>query len=213
MRNAVGKPGINCIVLAGGKSSRFGTNKVLQVFGTQNLLQRVLVRVNCLVSAITIVGADKPDDLGVRDFPKLKVIRDIYPGKGPLGGIHAGLIASSYDHNLVIASDMPFLNQALLKYMIGLSAEFDLVIPRLGNFVEPLHAIYSRRCLTPIEILIKQNNLSMLRLLPLVRTRYIEAEDIRRFDPQRLSFFNVNTKSDLVRARNLTRRYTVALES
>lgn len=213
MRNAVGKPGINCIVLAGGKSSRFGTNKVLQIFGTQNLLQRVLVRVNCLVSAITIVGADEPDDLGVRDFPKLKVIRDIYPGKGPLGGIHAGLIASSYDQNLVIASDMPFLNQALLKHMIGLSAEFDLVIPRLGNFVEPLHAIYGRRCLAPIEVLIKQDNLSILQLLPLVRTRYIEAEDIRRFDPHRLSFFNVNTKSDLVRARNLAGRYTVALES
>ena len=213
MRNAVGKPGINCIVLAGGKSSRFGTNKVLQVFGTQNLLQRVLVRVNCLVSAITIVCADKHDDLGVRDFPKLKVISDIYPDKGPLGGIHTGLIASSYDQNLVIASDMPFLNQALLKYMIGLSAEFDLVIPRLGNFVEPLHAVYSRRCLTPIEVLIKQDNLSILQLLPLIRTRYIEAQDIRRFDPQRLSFFNVNTKSDLVRARNLARRYTVALES
>ncbi len=108
---------------------------------------------------------------------------------------------------------MPFLNQALLKYMIGLSAEFDLVIPRLGNFVEPLHAVYSRRCLAPIEVLIKQDNLSILRLLPLVMTRYIEAEDVRRFDPQRLSFFNVNTKSDLVRAISLAGRYTVALES
>lgn len=213
MRNAVGKPGINCIVLAGGKSSRFGTNKVLQVFGTQNPLHRALIRVSCLVSNITLVIADGHDDLGVRDFPKLKVISDIYPGKGPLGGIHAGLIASSYDHNLVIASDMPFLNQALLKYMIGLSAEFDLVIPRLGNFVEPLHAVYSRRCLESIEVLIKQDNLSMLRLLPLVNVRYIEAEDVRRFDPQRLSFFNVNTKSDLVRAISLAGRYTVALES
>ncbi len=209
----MGKPGINCIVLAGGKSSRFGTNKVLQVFGTQNLLQRVLLRVNCLVSAITIVGADEPEDLGVRDFPKLKVIRDIYPGKGPLGGIHAGLIASSYDHNLVIAADMPFLNQALLKHMIGLSTEFDLVIPRLGNFVEPLHAVYSRHCLVPIEVLIQQDKLSILQLLPLVRTRYIEAEEIRKFDPQRLSFFNVNTKSDLVIARSLARKRTVASES
>ena len=97
--------------------------------------------------------------------------------------------------------------------MIGLSAEFDLVIPRLGNFVEPLHAVYSRRCLESIEVLIQQDNLSMLRLLPLVRTRYIEAEDIRSFDPHRLSFFNVNTKSDLFRARNLAGRYAVALES
>ncbi len=210
MKNAVGKPGINCIVLAGGKSSRFGTNKVLQVFGTQNLLQHVLIRVNCLASAITIVSADEPDDLDVRDFPNMKVTRDIYPDKGPMGGIHAGLLASSYDYNLVIASDMPFLNQALLKHMIGLSAEFDLVIPRPGNFVEPLHAVYSRRCLVPIEVLIKQDNLSMLQLLPLVRTGYIEAEDVRRFDPQCLSFFNVNTKSDLVRARSLAGRYSIA---
>ena len=213
MRSTVGKPGINCIVLAGGKSSRFGSNKVLQVFGTQNLLQRVLARVNCLVSAVTIVGAGEPVDLGIRNFPKVKIIRDVYPGRGPLGGIHAGLLTSSYDHNLVIASDMPFLNQALLKHMIGLSAEFDLVIPRLGNLVEPLHAIYSRRCLESIEVLIKQDNLSMLRLLPLVNVRYIEAEDVRRFDPRRLSFFNVNTKSDLARAISLAGRYTVALEN
>lgn len=207
----MGKPGINCIVLAGGKSSRFGSNKVLQVFGTQNLLQRVLTRVNCLVSAITIVGAGEPADLGVSDFPEVKVVRDVYPGRGPLGGIHAGLLASSYDHNLVIASDMPFLNQALLKHMIGLSAGYDLVIPRLGNFVEPLHAIYSRRCLELIEVLIRQDNLSILRLLPLVNVRYIEAEDIRRFDPRRLSFFNVNTKSDFARAISLAGRNTVAL--
>jgi molybdopterin-guanine dinucleotide biosynthesis protein A len=186
---------------------------VLQVFGTQNLLQRVLASVGCLVSAITVVCADEYNDFDIMNHPKLKIISDIYPEKGPLGGIHAGLIASSYEHNLVVASDMPFLNQALLKHMIELSGEFDLVIPRLGNFVEPLHAVYNQRCLTPIEVLIRQDNMSMLQLLPLVRTRYIETEDVRRFDPQRLSFFNVNTKSDLVRATSLARRYTVALGS
>jgi molybdopterin-guanine dinucleotide biosynthesis protein A len=206
MMNSVDKTETGCIVLAGGKSVRFGSNKVLQIFGTQNLLHRVLARVGCLVSDITIVCADEHDDFDIMDHPKLKIISDIYPGKGPLGGIHAGLTASSSHYNLVVASDMPFLNQALLDYMIRLSADYDLVIPRPGNLLEPLHAVYSRCCLAPIEVLIRQDKLSILQLLPLVKTRYIEAEDIKRFDPRYLSFFNVNTKFDLAMARSLARR-------
>ncbi|MEE9399595.1 MAG: molybdenum cofactor guanylyltransferase [Dehalococcoidales bacterium] len=206
MMNSVDKTETGCIVLAGGKGMRFGANKVLQIFGTEYLLHRVLARVGCLSSAITIACADEHDDFDIMDHPKLKIISDIYPGKGPLGGIHAGLTASSSYYNLVVASDMPFLNQDLLDYMIRLSAGFDLVIPRLGNFFEPLHAVYSKGCLAPIEVLIRQDNLSILQLLPLVKARYIEAEDIKRFDPRYLSFFNVNTKSDLAIARSLARR-------
>jgi len=87
--------------------------------------------------------------------------------------------------------------------MIGVSAGFDLVVPRLGDMVEPLHAVYSRACLAPIECLLKQGNLSIRELFTLVRVRYVEAEEIDRFDPGHLSFFNINAKADLERARRL----------
>jgi len=132
---------------------------------------------------------------------------DSYPGKGPLGGIYTGLAASTSFYNLVVASDMPFLNQALLRYMIQLSANFDLVVPRLGNLAEPLHAVYAKSCLAPIEQMIKQDKLRVNQLFRLVKTRYVETEEIERFDPEHLSFFNVNTKADLAMARKLARGY------
>ena len=99
--------------------------------------------------------------------------------------------------------DMPFLNEALLRHMLPLSAGFDLVIPRLGNLVEPLHAVYSKGCLTSMEHLLNQGNLTISELLTLVRVRYVEAEEIDRFDPKHLSFFNINTQADLEKARGI----------
>jgi molybdopterin-guanine dinucleotide biosynthesis protein A len=87
--------------------------------------------------------------------------------------------------------------------MIQISASFDVVIPRVGDMVEPLHAIYSKGCLAPIEEMLKQGNLKVYELLNLVKVRYVDAEEINRFDPKHLSFFNINTKADLKIAMEL----------
>ena len=195
----------SCIVLAGGKSLRLGYDKVLETVGNTSLLERVIPRVSLLSSEVIIVTANEPTNLDLVDYPKLRILSDIYPGKGPIGGIYTGLATSTSFYNLVVASDMPFLNQTLLRYMIQLSANFDLVVPRVGNLVEPLHAVYTKKCLAPIEQMIKQDKLSVNQLFHLVRTRYVEAEEIERFDPKHLSFFNINTKVDLKRARELAR--------
>jgi len=195
----------SCIVLAGGKSSRLGYDKVRETFGGRSLLEQVISRLSWLGSDIIIVTTAGKGTAELIDYPKLRTVTDIYPGKGPLGGIYTGLATSPSLYNLVVASDMPFLNQALLRYMMQLSADFDLVVPRVGNLVEPLHAIYTKRCLKPIENMIEQDNLRIAQLFPLVRTRYVEASEIERFDPQHLSFFNINTKADLKRARELAR--------
>ena len=196
----------SCIVLAGGKSLRLGYDKVLETIGNTSLLERVIYRVSLLSSEVIIVTANEPTNLELVDYPKLRILCDTYPGKGPIGGIYTGLVISTSFYNLVVASDMPFLNQNLLHYMIQLSANFDLVVPRVGNLVEPLHAVYTKKCLATIEQMIKQDKLSVNQLFHLVKTRYVEAEEIERFDPKHLSFFNINTKADLKRARELARR-------
>ena len=192
-----------CIVLAGGKSLRLGYDKVLETVGNKSLLQRVISCVSLLSSDIIIVTAREEPALQSIDYPKLKIVTDIYPGKGPSGGIYTGLATSTLFYNLVVASDMPFLNQTLLRYMIQLSTNFDIVVPRVGNLVEPLHAVYTKSCLAPIEQMIKQGKLSVNKLFSLVRVRYVEAEEIERFDPKHLSFFNINTEADLEKAREL----------
>ena len=196
---------ISCIVLAGGKGLRLGRDKTLETIGDKILLQWVIDGVSSLNSDIILVTAVEKSLPQFTTYPRLRIVTDIYPDKGALGGIYTGLTASDSFYNLVVGSDMPFLNQALLHYMTQISANFDLVVPRLGNMIEPLHAIYSKACLTAIEQLFKQGELQVIRLLDLVKVRYVETEEINRFDPEHLSFFNINTEADLETARELVR--------
>jgi len=132
---------ISCIVLAGGKGLRLGHDKALETVGNKCLIQWVVFSLSFLNSDIIIVTATKQFFPQLTGYPKLKIITDTYSGKGPLGGIYTGLATSDSVYNLVVACDMPFLNEDLLRYMIQLSANFDLVVPRWDSMVEPLHAI------------------------------------------------------------------------
>jgi len=196
---------ISCIVLAGGRSSRLGHDKVFKTVGDRNLLDLVIDRVAPLSREMILVAASSNTLARSDKYPALKIVTDVLPGKGPLGGIYTGLLTSSSVYNLVVASDMPFLNSALLQYMVQVSADFDIVVPRAGALVEPLHAIYTKNCLEAMENLLKHNELPVRRLLTMVRTRYVEAEEIERFDPEHLSFFNINTKADLLKAEEIAR--------
>ena len=199
---------IGCIVLAGGGGQRLGQNKALETIAERSLLEWVLYRLSFLDSDVLLVTTKELPYPWLRDYPRLRLVSDLYPGKGPLGGIYTGLKFISSGYGLVVACDMPFLNQGLLRYMLELSAGFDLVIPRLGELVEPLHGVYAKACLAPIERLLEQGVLSVRELFSLVRVRYVEAEEIDRFDPSHLSFFNVNTKSELAKAKALLREET-----
>jgi molybdenum cofactor guanylyltransferase len=199
---------ITCIVLAGGKSTRLGRNKITEIIGNKTLLERVLSQLSFLKSEIIVVTAQDtilPQSISV-DYPKLRVVNDIIPGKGSLGGIYTGLVHSTSFYNLVVASDMPFLNRRLLLYMIEAARDVDLVVPRMGDILEPLHAVYSKNCVAPIEDLLKQDDLRIYDFYDRVRIRYIEAEEIDKFDPERLSFFNINTPSNLNKALELVER-------
>jgi molybdopterin-guanine dinucleotide biosynthesis protein A len=193
------------IILAGGRSLRLGHDKVLEKIDSQSLLERVISRIDPLCREIIIVTAQERALPQLDGHSKLKTVSDIYPGKGSLGGIYTGLVTSNSLYNLVIACDMPFLSQPLLSYMIEVSDGFDFVLPRLNNMFEPLHAVYSRKCIAPIETILNQGKRVIIELFKFVRVRYVETEEIDRFDPGHLSFFNINTQEDLELARKIAR--------
>lgn len=182
-----------------------GRDKVSELIGNEGLLQRVVSRLEVFGSEIIIVAAVGQSFPQFADHPKVSIETDIYPGRGSLVGLYTGLIASNSFYNVVVASDMPFLNQALLRYMVRLSTGFDAVVPRLGKMVEPLHAVYSRGCLATIERLLEESNMAVRDILPLIKVRYVETEEIDMFDPTHLSFFNINTEADLEKARELVK--------
>lgn len=208
-------PRISGIVLAGGKSRRMGRDKAFLDFGGMPLIARVIERVRRVCTEVIIVAndVDAYAHLGAR------VVKDVYPGKGSLGGIYSGLLAAREEHALVVACDLPFLNETLLRYLIALASQADVVIPRAHaprgsaqyatrytqldvkeSGLQATHAIYSKRCLEPIRARLLANDLRIINFFDEVRVRVVEPEEIAPFDPQGWSFFNVNTPEDLEQA-------------
>ena len=196
------------IVLAGGRSSRLGKEKHAEIVAGKSLIQRVIERLGFLSTEILIVVSSSQSASAFSSYTEAKTVVDIYPGKGSLGGIFSGLAHSTSFHSLTVGCDMPFLSFDLLRYMIELSPGFDVVIPRVDGLTEPLHAVYSKSCLDPMERLLERGNQKITAFFDVVRVRYVEKEEIDRFDPDHLSFFNVNTRADLDRARSLASKET-----
>ena len=194
---------IDSIVLAGGKSLRLGHDKVLERVGKKSLLEQVVSRVDSLSREIIIVTAKERTFGPLSDHPKIKIVSDIFPGQGSLGGIYTGLKKSSSFLNLVVAADMPFLNESLLRYMIEVSDGYDFTLPNVDGLYEPLHAVYSKNCIAPIETILGQGKKVIIELFNYVKVKFIGAEEIDRCDSKRLSYFNINNKEDLELARKI----------
>jgi molybdopterin-guanine dinucleotide biosynthesis protein A len=190
------------IILAGGKSSRLGQNKALQVIEGKSLIQWVVDRLAVLSTEIIIATA-RGEAIPCSSAVEIKTVADIYPEKGPLAGIHSGLTASSSSRAIVVGCDTPFLSVSLLEYMTQICSTFDVVVPRIKNKLEPLCSVYSKNCSGPIQGLLEQNELRINKLFSIVKVKYIEEDKINRFDPEHLGFFNINSPADLDRARRL----------
>jgi molybdopterin-guanine dinucleotide biosynthesis protein A len=190
------------IILAGGKSLRLGQSKALQVIEGKSLIQWVVDRLAILSTEIIIATA-RGEAIPCSSAVRIKTVADIYPGKGPLGGIYSGLIASSSSRAIVVGCDTPFLSLGLLEYMTRTLSDYDIALPRIGEMVEPLCAVYSKNCLAPIQDLLEQNELGISKLFSMVKVKYVEEDEINSFDPEHLSFFNINSQDDLERARKL----------
>lgn len=191
--------GMTSVVLAGGRSVRLGRDKALVELAGRSLIERVIDRVSTLGNEVIVVAsrANSLPDLGVRK------VADVYPNKGPLGGIYSGLKAAHTHHCLVVGCDMPLLNLALLGHLMCLAPGFDIVVPRVGGNLEPLHAVYARTCLQSIDDALKHDRLQVQSFFDRVKVRYVEDAELREFDPEHLSFFNINSQSDLERAQAL----------
>jgi len=186
-------------VLAGGKSRRFGRNKAVELFEGERLIERQIRTLRSLFPEVMII-ANTPElylDLNVT------IVQDVIPGRGPLGGIYTGLLFAQGESIFVTACDMPFLQPSVIRRMLDLFSGHDVVVPRLGDYLEPLHGMYSPRCLPHIKRMLDREDLQVIRFFPSLKVAYLDEEEIRELDPAGLSFFNINTPEDLKRAGEL----------
>ncbi len=194
-------PEISAVVLAGGKASRLGMDKAFLLLDGQPLVARTVGTLSKLSDDIIVVTND-PAPYGHLALP-VRLVPDQRPGVGALMGLYSGLKAASNPYAIVVACDMPFLSLPLLRYMTSVADGYDVVIPRLGSWQEPLHAVYGKLCLPLIERQLEQGRRMIVSFFGDVRVRYIEGAEIQRFDPQNRSFLNVNTPEDWDRVRSV----------
>lgn len=201
---------ITVLILAGGRSTRMGRDKAWLTLDGLPLVERVAQRLLPLAGEIVFSANDPaPFSALVARLPiPARVIADAFPGAGPLAGLHAGLTAASCDAVLAVATDMPFVNRAVVEAMVGLCEEPDAVVPRLSTEgfsepqPEPLHAVYRKSCLPAIEAALLANRRRMVSFLSDVRVCYVDEPLLREIDPTLTSFRNVNTPDEWAAIRH-----------
>jgi molybdenum cofactor guanylyltransferase len=184
---------VSGVVLAGGKSSRYGRNKALVPFGGVPLIERVITVLEGLFDNLFLI-TNSPDEYAYLGLP---MERDIIEGLGPLGGVLTALQTISTPYGFFAACDMPFLNPALISYMIDHRGGYDVVAPKIVWKIEALHALYRKTCLPEIKRLIRLNQYQTIRFFDRVSVRYVEEDEVRRLDPSLRSFLNINRPEDL----------------
>jgi molybdopterin-guanine dinucleotide biosynthesis protein A len=188
------------IILSGGKSERMGENKAFLTVGGMRLIDRIVGLFREIFREVIIVTTTPCDYLD----QKAAIVTDILPEKGALGGIYTGLFYASDEHAFVAACDMPFLNKTFIEYMVSRATGYDIIIPESYDGLQPLHAIYARRCLPSILDRLEKNRLQIRGFYQGYRLHNIPPETIHSFDPEGRMFMNVNTLEDLLRLPSLS---------
>ncbi|ABZ84559.1 molybdopterin-guanine dinucleotide biosynthesis protein a [Heliomicrobium modesticaldum Ice1] len=188
------------IILSGGRNSRMGRNKAFAVVNGKVVIAQIIEKLKTVTAEIIVV-TNCPDDyrhLGVR------LTGDIIPDQGPLSGIHAGLIASNYRNNIVVACDMPFVEAPLARALLEEAPGYDVVVPQWRGHLQPLFAVYTKTCIDPIEACLRGNIRKIVSFYPQVRVCCAGEALLSRWgDPERI-FFNINTPADLETAQGVT---------
>jgi len=179
---------ITGVILAGGKSSRYGSNKALVKIEGIPLIERVATVMQSLFEHVFLI-TNTPDEYAYLGFP---MYEDLIKGLGPLGGIYTAMTAIPNSGGFFVPCDMPFLNPYLIRHMVEIRENYDAVVPRISGNIEALHAFYSNRCLPAVKKLIDRREYQIFRFFPEVSVRYVEEAEIRGFDSQLRSLLNIN---------------------
>jgi molybdenum cofactor guanylyltransferase len=200
------------VILAGGRSRRLGIDKTAMPWPPdgsktstvpaekrRTLLEATAGKLEEVCREVLVAGYH-----GERPVP-YRVVPDVYAEGGSLGGIYSGLLAASSEYAIAVATDMPFLSVPLLRWMASQARDYDVLVP-VREEPEPLHAIYSKRCLEPMRCRLEEGRLKIAGFFDDVHVRYVDRRVLSELDPEGLSFFNVNTPEDLARAREIVAR-------
>lgn len=185
------KKNITGIILAGGKSSRMGSDKGIVELNKKKFIEHILDAVLPNVNEVIIIANNNN-----YNYLGYKVIKDIIKDCGPLGGIYTGLMNSKTENNIVVSCDIPFISSDLIKYIIENTNNADISVPVYKGNIEPLCAVYTKRTSDQIHNLIMNKNLKIQNILKYFITKEIFITKMQKFYTEKL-FVNINTPEEL----------------
>jgi molybdenum cofactor guanylyltransferase len=188
---------ISAFILAGGKSSRMGTDKALLDWGGRPLLTHMLELATGVAGQVKVVG----DPANFAAFAP--VVEDVYPDSGPLGGIHAALVNSDTELNLILGVDLPFLDSGLLNYVVSQAAESGAVVtvPFASGYYEPLCAVYRKEFSVIAEQALRAGKYKIDALFPKVSLRVVDEKELAGAGCSLTAFRNLNTPEEWEQAK------------
>lgn len=195
------KKDFSAAILAGGVGKRLGTNKALLEIKGRTILDHIMEKMLEVFPSVLLVVKDGDSPLAGDYGPRVKVVADLLPGKGPLGGIYTALEYSPAPYVFVMACDMPYPNLELVRRLLSEAPGREAVVPRRGSYIEPLFAVYHRDTRQRIKKRLEAGDLKIHDFIDEINARFLEEEDICGCDPDFRSFFNINTPEDLKKAR------------
>ena len=210
MNNLLTTADATAVILTGGKSSRMGRPKALLPFDGEPLITHVVRALKKMFAEAVIVAAPE------QELPILPVVlvRDEVAYQGPVSGIYHGLKASSQEICFVTSCDAPFLNLQLIAHLLAQTSGCDVVVPYWQERFQPLHAAYRRSVAPLLRQQLDRGELRPISLYSKVRTREIHQDEIRRLDPEGLSFLNMNSPEDYQAALEIwNKRQSIEIES
>ncbi len=193
------KQTITVVIQAGGMSSRMGEDKALKPFLGRPLIQRVIDNLTPIADEL-IVTTNRPADYA---FLNLRLIPDLKPGRGALGGLYTAIASATHPFVAVVACDMPFASQTFFEgaRKLMVKEDTDVVIAKTNEGYEPFHALYRREtCLPAIESAIDADQWKVIAWFPKVKVRELTLEEVKEFDPSSLCFWNLNTPEEFLQA-------------
>jgi molybdopterin-guanine dinucleotide biosynthesis protein A len=196
---------LSIVIQAGGMSARMGEDKALKPFLGRPLIQRVVDRLTPIADEL-IVTTNRPAEY---EFLNLRLVADLKPGRGALGGLYTAIASATSPLVAVAACDMPFASQIFFEgaRRLMVEEEADVVIAKTEEGYEPLHALYRREtCLPAIESAINADQWKVISWFPKVKVRTLTSDEVRSFDPSGLCFWNLNTPEEFIEAEKRAQR-------
>jgi len=178
-----------------------GDPKALIQLGGKRIIERVVDALGAVLSDLLLV-TNTPE---LYAFLGLPMVADVFPDHGSLGGIYSGLRAASGEA-FTVACDMPFLHPEVVRLVVARAGSADVVIPRVGDQLETMHALYGKACLPHMEALLRARRLKIVGFFENVRVLEIPEVEVARYRDPAVCFMNVNTPDELTRARELLAR-------